>query len=147
MLDLALNQIREALAQVPFIIQIYCQEDYDRAMALMDELVDDYDANKQLIELLSTSIERWEEQAEEFADFNAAVASTEPGIAVLKTLMSQYNLGVADLPELGSKANVSKLLNAADGKKLTRQHIEALSKRFALSPALFFECAGKGRLA
>lgn len=144
MLDLALSQIREALAQVPFIIQIHCQEDYDRAMALMDELVDDYDANKQLIELLSTSIERWEEQAEEFADFNAAVASTEPGIAVLKTLMSQYNLGVADLPELGSKANVSKLLNAADGKKLTRQHIEALSKRFALSPALFFECGGNG---
>ncbi|MEV3830130.1 hypothetical protein RI534_12885 [Aeromonas allosaccharophila] len=147
MLDLALSQIREALAQVPFIIQIHCQEDYDRAMALMDELVDDYDANKQLIELLSTSIERWEEQAEEFADFNAAVAGTEPGIAVLKTLMSQYNLGVADLPELGSKANVSKLLNAADGKKLTRQHIEALSKRFALSPALFFECGGNGRLA
>ncbi|HDT5863137.1 TPA: transcriptional regulator [Aeromonas hydrophila subsp. hydrophila] len=147
MLDLALSQIREALSQVPFIIQIHCQEDYDRAMALMDELVDDYDANKQLIELLSISIERWEEQAEEFADFNAAVAGTEPGIAVLKTLMSQHNLGVADLPELGSKANVSKLLNAANGKKLTRQHIEALSKRFALSPALFFECSGNGRLA
>ncbi len=26
----------------------------------------------------------------------------------------------------------------SEGKKLTRQHIEALSKRFALSPALFF---------
>lgn len=147
MMELALVQIRQALAQVPFIAQIHCQEDYERAMALMDELVDDYDANKQLIELLSISIERWEDRAEEFAEFNAAVAGIEPGIAVLKTLMSQFNLGVADLPELGSKANVSKLLNGADGKKLTRQHIEALSRRFALSPALFFECVGNHRLA
>jgi HTH-type transcriptional regulator/antitoxin HigA len=50
----------------------------------------------------------------------------------------QHRLGVADLPELGSKSNVSKLLNTAEGKKLTRQHIEALSKRFGVSPALFF---------
>lgn len=139
MLDLALIQIREALAKVPFITQIHDQEDYDRALALMDELVDDYDANKLLIDLLSASIERWEDRAEEFADFNKAVASMDPGIAVVKTLMSQHGLGVADMPELGSKANVSKLLNGAEGKKLTRQHIEALSRRFALSPALFFE--------
>lgn len=147
MLDLALVQIRDALAQVPFITQIHSQEDYERALALMDELIDDYDTNKLLIELLSTSIERWEDNADEFTDFNKAVAGIEPGIAVLKTLMSQYGIGAADLPELGSKANVSKLLNAAEGKKLTRQHIEALSKRFALSPALFFECSGNHRLA
>lgn len=139
MLDLALVQIREALAKVPFITQIHDQSDYDRALALMDELVDDYDANKLLIDLLSVSIERWEDHAEEFADFNKVVASIDPGIAVVKTLMSQHGLGMADLPELGSKANVSKLLNGAEGKKLTRQHIEALSRRFALSPALFFE--------
>lgn len=138
MLNLALVQIREALAQVPYITQINNQDDYERALELMDELIDDYDANKQLVELLATSIEHWEDKADEFSDFNKAVAGVEPGIAVLKTLMSQHHLGVADLPELGSKSNVSKLLNAAEGKKLTRQHIEALSKRFALSPALFF---------
>jgi HTH-type transcriptional regulator/antitoxin HigA len=61
----------------------------------------------------------------------------DDGIAVLKTLMAQHNLGVADMPELGSKSNVSKLLNGAQGKKLNRNHIEALSKRFGVSPALF----------
>jgi HTH-type transcriptional regulator/antitoxin HigA len=138
MLNPALVQIREALVQVPYIAHINNQDDYERALKLIDELVDDYDTNRQLIELLATSIERWEGGANEFADFNKALACVEPGIAVLKTLMSQYRLGVADLPELGSKSNVSKLLNAAEGKKLTRQHIEALSKRFAVSPALFF---------
>ncbi|MGL5840458.1 MAG: helix-turn-helix domain-containing protein [Aeromonas hydrophila] len=138
MLNPALVQIREALVQVPYIAHINNQDDYERALKLIDELFDDYDTNRQLIELLATSIERWEDRANEFADFNKALACVEPGIAVLKTLMSQYQLGVADLPELGSKSNVSKLLNAAEGKKLTRQHIEALSKRFAVSPALFF---------
>ncbi|WP_323875456.1 hypothetical protein [Aeromonas veronii] len=54
--------------------QISCQEDYEQALALMDALVDDYDANQQLIEQLSLAIDLWEEQAPEFAEFNGAVA-------------------------------------------------------------------------
>jgi HTH-type transcriptional regulator/antitoxin HigA len=40
----------------------------------MDQLMQDYDTNRLLIEVLSASIERWENQAEEFSDFHAAVA-------------------------------------------------------------------------
>ena len=138
MLSPAFVEIREALAQVPFVAHIETQNDYERALELMDQLVDDYDANRLLIEVLAVSIERWEDQATEFSDFNAAVAETDRGIAVLKTLMAQHGLGVADLPELGSKGNVSKILNGAEGKKLTRKHMEALGKRFGVSPVLFF---------
>jgi HTH-type transcriptional regulator/antitoxin HigA len=137
MLPTACIHIREALAQVPYLTEIDTQDDYEQALALMDELMDDYDANRRLIEILSHSIERWEDKADEFAQFNAALAEMDDGIAVLKTLMAQHNLGVADMPELGSKSNVSKLLNGAQGKKLNRNHIEALSKRFGVSPALF----------
>ena len=138
MLSPAFVEIREALAQVPFVAHIETQNDYERALELMDQLVDDYDANRLLIEVLAVSIERWEDQAAEFSDFNAAVAETDRGIAVLKTLMAQHGLGVADLPELGSKGNVSKILNGAEGKKLTRKHMEALGKRFGVSLVLFF---------
>ncbi|PHQ72496.1 transcriptional regulator [Marinobacter sp.] len=138
MLSPAFVEIREALAQVPFVAHIETQNDYERALELMDQLVDDYNANRLLIEVLAVSIERWEDQAAEFSDFNAAVAETDRGIAVLKTLMAQHGLGVADLPELGSKGNVSKILNGAEGKKLTRKHMEALGKRFGVSPVLFF---------
>ncbi|HHQ4646024.1 TPA: helix-turn-helix domain-containing protein [Aeromonas veronii] len=138
MMNHALVTIREALAQMPYLTQINNQDEYEEALALMDELVDDYDTNKGLIVMLTTSIEKWEDRTEEFTAFNLAVSGVAPGIAVLKTLMSQHHLGVADLPELGSKSNVSKLLNAADGKKLNKQHIEALSKRFRVSPPLFF---------
>lgn len=138
MLSPAFVEIRNALAQVPFIAHIETQGDYQQALELMDQLVDDYDANKLLIEILAASIERWEDQAPEFSDFNAAVAATDRGVAVLKTLMAQHGLGVADLPELGSKGNVSKILNGAEGKKLTRKHMEALGRRFGVPPVLFF---------
>ena len=138
MLSPAYVEIRDALAQVPYVAHIENQNDYEQALELMDQLVDDYDTNRLLIEILAASIERWEDQSEEFSDFNAAVAETDRGIAVLKTLMAQHGLGVADLPELGSKGNVSKILNGAEGKKLTRKHMEALGKRFGVSPVLFF---------
>lgn len=138
MVSPAFVEIREALARVPFVAHIETQDDYERALELMDQLVDDYEANRLLIEILSGSIERWEDQASEFSDFNATIAETDRGIAALKTLMAQHGLGVADLPELGSKGNVSKILNGAEGKKLTRKHMEALGKRFGVSPLLFF---------
>ncbi|MDQ2077491.1 type II toxin-antitoxin system HigA family antitoxin [Marinimicrobium sp. ABcell2] len=132
-------KIRDALSQVPILTNISNQGDYEQALALMDELMEDYDTNKALVDILSLSIERWEERSDEFTGFNAALAELDSGIAVLRTLMSQHNLGVADLPELGSKANVSKLLNQTGGKQLTRKHIASLSQRFGISPALFFK--------
>lgn len=56
------------------MIEIHCQADYEQALALLERLIDAYDANEQLIEQLSISIEHWEEQAPEFAEFNRAVA-------------------------------------------------------------------------
>lgn len=70
MLNPALVKIREELAHAPYIAHIDNQDDYEQALELMDKLVDDYDTNKQLIELLETSIERWEDGADEFTDFN-----------------------------------------------------------------------------
>ncbi|MGL4564665.1 MAG: hypothetical protein ACRCVD_05180 [Halioglobus sp.] len=53
---------------------ISSREEYEQALALLETLIDVYDANRALIEQLSLAIELWEEQAEEFAEFNRAVA-------------------------------------------------------------------------
>ncbi|MBM0490493.1 hypothetical protein GNZ06_10010 [Aeromonas jandaei] len=58
--------------------EISSREEYEQALALLERLIDAYDANEQLIEQLSISIEHWEEQAPEFAEFNRAVADSEP---------------------------------------------------------------------
>ena len=134
----ALKKTAQRLSeQASFIVEIVSEEEYEQALALMDELIDDYDNQHILIELLSTSIERWENSSADFADFNERIDSADPAVSMLRVLMDQHDLGVADLPEIGSKSLVSKILNGR-GRQLTRQHIEALSQRFNISPALFF---------
>jgi HTH-type transcriptional regulator/antitoxin HigA len=134
----AIKEKAQALfSEAKFIGYIADEADYADALALMGELVEDYDANRPLIDILAHSIERWEDDAVEFADFNARVATLND-VDVLRLLMEQHGLGVADLPEIGSKSLVSKILNGR-GRNLTKDHINALSKRFAISPALFFQ--------
>jgi len=120
-----------------YLIEITNEDEYEKALALMDEIIDDYDNQQVLFELLSNSIERWEETSADFADFNKRISEGDPAVSVLRVLMDQHDLGVADLPEIGSKSLVSKILNGRD-RQLTRNHIDSLSQRFNISPALFF---------
>jgi len=126
--------------QATFLVEITNQEEYEKALALMNELIDDYDNQLILIELLSKSIDQWESKSPEFAEFNERIDQANPAVSALRLLMDQHGLGVNDLPEIGSKSYVSKILNQRD-RQLTRQHIEALSQRFQVSPALFFNVA------
>jgi HTH-type transcriptional regulator/antitoxin HigA len=57
---------------------------------------------------------------------------------ILAFLMEQNDLSQYDLAsELGGQPVVSDILNGK--RKLTRDHIERLSKRFGISPATFFQ--------
>lgn len=122
--------------QAYFLCRIENDQDYETALALMEELIEDYDYHRPLIEILSNSIEKWEDESKAFAQFNKKINSKNPGIAVLKILMDQHQLGVADFPELGSKSLVSRILTGQ--RRLTIDHIQALCKRFKIDPALFF---------
>lgn len=125
------------LADVHSLCRIRNAADHADAVALLDELIeDDYEANRPLIILLADAVERWETESAAYAEFNAEIGKLG-GVDTLKLLMEQHGLGVADLPEIGSKSLVSKILNGR-GRNLTRSHIAALSKRFGVSPALFF---------
>ncbi len=123
--------------QASFVVKITNEDEYEQALALIDEAIEDYDNNPVLIELLSSSISRWESSSPEFAEFNNRINAGDPAVSALRVLMDQHQLGVADLPEIGSKSLVSKILNER-GRQLTRRHIDALSQRFKISPALFF---------
>ncbi|MDU9048944.1 MAG: hypothetical protein Q3M30_08830 [Candidatus Electrothrix sp. Rat3] len=123
-----------------FLCHINSAADYEQALELMDQLIEEYDKYVPLIELLSVSIERWEHEAEEFAEFNQRVEALDDGVAVLRTLMDQYQLKADDLrEEIGGRSLVSMILKGS--RKLTRDHIQALSYRFHLSPAVFFRGA------
>lgn len=124
------------LDETSWIAHIKNDAEYKVALELMDELIDDYDYNLSLIEILSVSISRWENESKSFAAFNQTIDGIDQSLSLLKVLMDQHNLGIADFPEIGSKSLVSKILNGH--RRLTIDHINALSKRFGISPVLFF---------
>ena len=131
------NTASELFSMASFVSHIANEEEYHQALALMEELVEEYDQYKPLIEVLSISIERWEDNSEEFEAFNARIQNLDDGVATLRTIMDQYQLKADDLKDvIGGKSLVSMILNGT--RKLTREHIQALSNRFHISPAQFF---------
>ena len=90
-------------------------------------------AEEEAVALLSVLIERYESE-------HFSIPDASPG-EVLRFLLEHNNLTQRDIAdELGSETTVSLVLS---GKRpLTREHIEKLSRRFDVSPAVFF---GKGR--
>jgi len=89
-------------------------------------------AQVEAIELLTLLIERYEEQ-------QYALPDASP-VDVLRFLIVQHGLKQRDLAsELGSESVVSEVLSGK--RKLNATHIEQLSKRFHVSPAVFFPVA------
>ena len=122
-------------------VNITNEEDYaaalvelEAALTLAEDTVED--SINPLIDMLSQAIERYESNNKELVDFINEVDDLPTDIALLRTLMSQYGLTGSDLPEIGGKAMVSKVLNGT--RMLSRQAIERLSFRFGLRPAMFF---------
>ncbi len=54
----------------------------------------------------------------------------------IQVLMNQHGLGIADLPEIGSKSMVLRVLSGK--RSLSKKHIQALAERFGINPGLFF---------
>jgi len=132
------EQASTLFSHAEFLVHIKNEEEYERALSLMDELIEEYTLYKPLIDILSRSIEEWENSAIEFSEFNGQIKKMDSGIAVLRTLMQQYGLQTNDFKnEIGGKSMVSMVLGGS--RMLSRQHIQALSTRFHISPAIFFE--------
>lgn len=86
-------------------------------------------AQMKAIELLTLLIERYEEE-------HYAVPKASPG-DVLRFLIARHGLKQRDLAEeLGGESVVSEVLRGK--RRLNASHIEQLSKRFHVSPAVFF---------
>jgi len=78
---------------------------------------------------LTTLIEAYEEERQSIPDASP--------VEVLRTLMDGNHLRQKDLvPIFGSEGIVSEVLHKK--RALNKTHIEKLSKRFNVSPAVFF---------
>jgi len=84
---------------------------------------------QEAIELLTLLVDRYESERYPIPD-------ASPG-EVLRFLLEQNGLSQRDVAsELGGEATVSLVLSGK--RSLTREHIARLSRRFRVSPAVFF---------
>lgn len=73
---------------------------------------------------------------QQFAEYNARIASIPSGVALLRALMDLYQLTQSDFEnEIGKKSLVSRILNGQ--RTLTLDHMRALAKRFGLPVSAF----------
>ena len=107
----------------------------DEALEMASDTIGD--PIQPLNDMLGKAIESYEMQDEALANFVAEAETITNEAALIGTLMDQHNLTGNDLPEIGDKTIVSKIIN--NKRQLTRTQIENLSARFGLSPALFFD--------
>jgi HTH-type transcriptional regulator/antitoxin HigA len=112
-------------------------EAYTRALYRLTSEPQPTPVQVEAIDLLTLLIERYE--AEHFRIPNTSPAS------VLRFLLSQHGLRQRDIAaDLGGESVVSEVLSGK--RKLNATHIELLSKRFHVSPAVFFPSALSRRL-
>jgi HTH-type transcriptional regulator/antitoxin HigA len=114
---------------------------YEETLELIENLLEEAedspdDPLNAVIEMLSRAIEAYENEDDVLAAFEKRVMDQPADLSVLRLLMDQHVLGTADLPEIGSKSMVSRVLSGE--RNLSKKHIQALSERFGIYPGLFF---------
>lgn len=131
----AIKAANDLTSELPFLGSRPSRQDYEDALGLVEYLIED-DPDSPLVEMLTTKIDKYENESPEFAEFNARVASVPSGVALLRTLMDQYHLTQSDFEnEIGKKSLVSRILNGQ--RRLTLDHMRALAKRFGVPVSAF----------
>ena len=124
---------KQAWSLVSVGLAIHSEEDYRRAVQVLDQLLDEVGENErhplfEFLEVLGTLIESYEEDHVKMPNVS--------GREVLKFLMEEHDLAQDDLPEVGSQGVVSEVLRGK--RELNTRQIKALSRRIGVSPAVFF---------
>jgi HTH-type transcriptional regulator / antitoxin HigA len=108
------------------------EQEYDAAVARFNALLDEVGNDEShplygLLDTLGILIEAYDNKHYPLSDGN--------GIDALIYLMEEHSLSQSNLPEIGSQGVVSEILNGK--RKLNIRQIQALAKRFKVSPATF----------
>ncbi|WP_230353169.1 type II toxin-antitoxin system HigA family antitoxin [Lelliottia sp. WAP21] len=133
----AIKATHALVAAVPLLGEHPSEKDYNDALELVEYLLVN-EPGSPLLDIVCARISHYEASQPDMVALRQEMDAIPAGIAVLKTLMDQYNLTLSDFPdEIGSKSMVSRVLNGQ--RQLTLNHIKKLAARFGVSPALFIE--------
>jgi HTH-type transcriptional regulator/antitoxin HigA len=136
----ALENLHKLMEQLrgQYVHGINGADDYARATVLLDELTDGHDLTRyeeQILIELEEAIHTYEHKGEQLKAFNAAVKASTSPVQLLKDLMETLQLTGSDLPEIGDKTTVSKVLNG--DRPISHKMAFALAERFNMHPSAF----------
>ncbi|EDW8121924.1 transcriptional regulator [Salmonella enterica subsp. enterica serovar Sundsvall] len=122
---------------VPLLGGSTSRKDYKDALNLVGYLIE-HEPDSPLIDMLTAKIDRYEDEAPELAEFNANIASTPGGVAMLRVLMEQYHLAQGAFEnEIGKRSLVCRILNGQ--RRLALDHARVLARRFDLPVSEFID--------
>ncbi len=135
-----LVELQAVLARLrgEFVHGIKTPADYDRATDLLDELTDGRNLSKveeKILAELEEEILAYQRSAEPFREASAVLEATCSPVQLIKDLMETLGLTGSDLPEIGDKTAVSKVLNGE--RPISHRMAYALAERFAMQPHAF----------
>jgi HTH-type transcriptional regulator / antitoxin HigA len=131
-IEVLVEHLRAVAAKVP-LRPITSRAQYVEAARVLNALLDAGAANEEqelagLVDALGEFIEGYDEVHYVLPDASPADVLREP--------MPQHDIKQSDFPEIESQGVVSELLN--EKREINTRQICAISKRFSISPALFF---------
>jgi len=131
-MNVSTKQLQENWASISRILTIRNEREYDQAVKRLNDLLDEIGTNERhplysLLDTLGTLIHAYEEKHLE--------VSEPSGPEMLRFLIEEHGLGASDLPEVGPRQTVSRIL--AGKQELNATQIRALAARFHVSPAVF----------
>src|SRR5262245_60521151 len=126
------KEIEQHWAVISPLLSIRNEEEYDRAVERLNYLLDEVGTNEQhplyeLLDTLGTLIHAYEENHYSMPEYS--------GPELLQFLMEEHELTEAELPEVGSPKDISKIL--VGEQELNVEQIKALAERFHVSPSVF----------
>ncbi|CAE14482.1 type II toxin-antitoxin system HigA family antitoxin [Photorhabdus laumondii] len=134
MINEAIQAANGLVSIVPLLGGSTSRKDYDEAIKLVEYLVEHH-PDSPLVDMLTAKIDTYESNAPEF---NERIASTQSGVAILRTLMDQYGLNQTDFEdEIGKRSLVSRILKGE--RSLTLEAMRKLSVRFGIPVSVFID--------
>jgi HTH-type transcriptional regulator/antitoxin HigA len=126
------------VVKIVAVDRIRSDDDYDRVTAFMEEVIAEIGRKKNhplcgLMDILEMRLQEYDDVRSPMDDVT--------GVDLLRFLMEQHGLRQQDLPELGSQGVVSEILKGK--RELNLRHIEVLSQRFKVPPAVFLPASSK----
>ncbi|BBP58348.1 XRE family transcriptional regulator [Pseudomonas sp. St316] len=136
----ALGELHAVLDRLrgEFVHGIKTSADYERATDLLDVLTDGRQLSKteeRILVELEDEILAYQRDSDQFRESTAAFEATCTPVQLIKDLMETLGLTGSELPEIGDKTAVSKVLSG--DRPISHKMAYALAQRFAMEPSAF----------